>query len=79
MHDNLMYPHQKTVVITGGTKGIGLDMTLAFHNAGYKVFVGARSQPSGSKFLQCNFLTTDVTLEANVEALSLMHLMQQVA
>ena len=47
-----------------------MPTALAFHKAGYKVFVGARSQPSGSEFPpDVTFLTTDVTIEANVEAL----------
>ena len=33
----------KTVIITGGNKGIGLDITSAFLKANYKVIVGARS------------------------------------
>ena len=33
----------KTVIITGGNKGIGWDITSAFLKANYKVLVGARS------------------------------------
>ncbi len=33
---------KKTVVITGGNRGIGLSITEAFIGAGYKVIVGAR-------------------------------------
>ncbi|MEQ9397797.1 MAG: SDR family oxidoreductase [Longimicrobiales bacterium] len=33
----------KTVVVTGGAKGIGADITRAFHAAGYTVVVGSRS------------------------------------
>lgn len=35
---------QKTVVVTGGNRGIGLDITEAFVNAGYFVVVGARKE-----------------------------------
>lgn len=44
MHDNLNYSSgtQKTVVVTGGSRGIGLDITEAFINAGYFVVIGAR-------------------------------------
>jgi NAD(P)-dependent dehydrogenase (short-subunit alcohol dehydrogenase family) len=41
MHDNLI--NNKSVVITGGNKGIGLEITKAFLNAGYWVVVGSRS------------------------------------
>lgn len=32
-----------TVAITGGTKGIGAGISRAFHTAGWRVFIGARS------------------------------------
>ena len=35
---------KKTVVITGGNRGIGLSITEAFVDAGYMVFVGARQE-----------------------------------
>ena len=41
MHDNLN--NNKSVVITGGNKGIGLEITKAFIGAGYWVVVGSRS------------------------------------
>jgi len=34
---------EKTAIITGGNRGIGLSITEAFINAGYAVVVGARS------------------------------------
>lgn len=34
----------KTVCITGGSRGIGRDIAVSFANAGYTVFVGARSE-----------------------------------
>ena len=33
----------KTVVITGGGKGIGAAISRAFHGAGYSVVIGSRS------------------------------------
>ena len=36
--------NQRTVVITGGNRGIGLSITEAFVNAGYLVIVGARHE-----------------------------------
>jgi NAD(P)-dependent dehydrogenase (short-subunit alcohol dehydrogenase family) len=35
--------NQKTAIITGGSKGIGLSITEAFVEAGYSVVVGARN------------------------------------
>jgi NAD(P)-dependent dehydrogenase (short-subunit alcohol dehydrogenase family) len=56
---------KKTVVITGGNRGIGLSITEAFLNAGYAVFVGARQEAGlaerfGEKVV---FVPTDVRLE----------------
>ena len=45
MHDNLNTKEkdkQRAVVITGGNRGIGLNLTEAFVNAGYFVVIGAR-------------------------------------
>ena len=52
----------KTVVVTGGTKGIGLSITKKFLDAGANVFVGARHKTKelgvlGSKV---KFVKTDV-------------------
>jgi NAD(P)-dependent dehydrogenase (short-subunit alcohol dehydrogenase family) len=47
MHDDLNKkgtPPKKSVVVTGGNRGIGLDITEAFVNAGYFVVVGARKE-----------------------------------
>ena len=60
----------RTVVITGGTRGIGLDITRAFHTAGYSVFVGARSLPASTDFpSNVSFVRTDVRKEAEVSKL----------
>jgi NAD(P)-dependent dehydrogenase (short-subunit alcohol dehydrogenase family) len=61
----------KTAVITGGNRGIGLSITEAFVNAGYKVFVGARTEAGlrekfGEKVV---FVPTDVRVEASHTAL----------
>lgn len=57
---------KKTVVITGGNRGIGLSITEAFVDAGYDVFVGARQSAGiderfGNKVI---FVPTDVRDEA---------------
>jgi 3-oxoacyl-[acyl-carrier protein] reductase/meso-butanediol dehydrogenase/(S,S)-butanediol dehydrogenase/diacetyl reductase len=57
---------KKTVVITGGNRGIGLSITEAFFNAGYAVFVGARQEAGlaerfGDKVV---FVPTDVRDQA---------------
>ncbi len=57
---------QKTVVITGGNRGIGLYITEAYINAGYFVIVGSR-QESGlrEKFGdKIRFIPTDVKDES---------------
>ncbi|MET3900810.1 NAD(P)-dependent dehydrogenase (short-subunit alcohol dehydrogenase family) [Devosia sp. UYZn731] len=51
----------KTVIITGGSKGIGRSLTEGFAAAGYKVVVGARNDsgisevdPDNIRFVQCD-------------------------
>jgi NAD(P)-dependent dehydrogenase (short-subunit alcohol dehydrogenase family) len=54
------------VVITGGNRGIGLDLTHAFADAGYQVIVGARhSTPELEELVgSVCFVKTDVREEA---------------
>jgi NAD(P)-dependent dehydrogenase (short-subunit alcohol dehydrogenase family) len=53
---------QKTVVITGGNRGIGFNITEAFVNAGYYVVVGARQDVGLSNIFGDNvkFINMDV-------------------
>jgi 3-oxoacyl-[acyl-carrier protein] reductase/meso-butanediol dehydrogenase/(S,S)-butanediol dehydrogenase/diacetyl reductase len=61
---------RKTVVITGGTRGIGLDITKAFVQAGYEVYVGARSRPDSSEFpAAATVVETDVRKEPDMARL----------
>lgn len=57
---------RKTVVITGGNRGIGLSITEAFINAGYFVIVGSRQEMGlGSRFGgQVSFVPSDVRDES---------------
>ncbi len=57
---------ENTVVITGGNRGIGLSLTEAFLDAGYKVFVAARQEAGlEAKFNgRIIFIPTDVRYEA---------------
>lgn len=58
----------KTVLITGGNRGIGLDITRCFVNEGYKVYVAAR-QPYQLKEefgTKVTFIQTDVRNENEV-------------
>ena len=61
----------KTVVITGGTRGMGLSIAEAFSRAGAAVFVGARN--SSSEFIDripdAVFVKTDVRIYSDMTAL----------
>lgn len=63
--------NKKTVIITGGTRGIGLDITEAFIDAGYHVFVGARKDSEFNKRFngKATFIQTDVKSELDHEHL----------
>jgi NAD(P)-dependent dehydrogenase (short-subunit alcohol dehydrogenase family) len=52
----------RTVVITGGNRGIGLGITAAFADAGYAVVVGARSDAGVTERFgdKVRFVATDV-------------------
>jgi len=61
----------KTVIVTGGTKGIGLDIVQAFLAEGATVFVGSRGD-DGSFRRKCPdafFVQTDVRYPEQVERL----------
>ena len=56
---------KKTVIITGGNKGIGLAISKVFADDGYVVFVGARENTNELQALSgdVNFIQTDVKNE----------------
>lgn len=56
---------KKTVIITGGNKGIGLDIVRVFSKSNYQVFVGARENTKELDELAENvhFVKTDVRNE----------------
>ena len=62
---------KKTVVITGGTRGIGLNITKAFIDEGYNVYVGARKISDLTSFNQASFtfISTDVRREKDIKLL----------
>jgi NAD(P)-dependent dehydrogenase (short-subunit alcohol dehydrogenase family) len=61
---------KKTVIITGGNKGIGACIAKAFLRLGYQVVVGARSSlPAGLKG-KALFIKTDVRFEKSMELLA---------
>lgn len=55
----------KTVIITGGNKGIGKDLTTSFLNSNYNVIVGARTELDASLLKKKNliFINVDLTEE----------------
>jgi len=56
---------KKTVIITGGNKGIGLSISKVFADNGYSVFVGAREETKELQALSgdITFVKTDVKTE----------------
>jgi NAD(P)-dependent dehydrogenase (short-subunit alcohol dehydrogenase family) len=62
----------KSVVITGGNRGIGLSITEAFVQAGYYVVVGARQERGLSERFgdKVRFIASDVRKEADMHALA---------
>lgn len=62
---------QKTVIITGGNRGIGLSITESFVNDGYSVIVGARHEAGlGDRFgARVSFVPADVRNERDHKAL----------
>lgn len=62
---------KKTVVITGGNRGIGLSITKAFLDAGFNVYVGARKSAdlAGLQHDRLRFVPTDVRRESDVKHL----------
>ena len=69
MHVDLI---QRSVVITGGNSGIGLDLTKSFLASGYTVIVGARRNTEVLKELKGNvyFIEADVRDESSHRSLA---------
>lgn len=66
MHDHLA----RTVVVTGGNRGIGADITRAFSSAGWRVVIGSRSEPNFVNGHDIIYVPTDVREPASLEALA---------
>jgi len=66
-----MHEHLKTVVITGGTKGIGSAIAEAFYRQGYAVVICGRSDNGIVKRLGRGvfFVKADVTKRTNMRSL----------
>lgn len=60
----------KTVVVTGGTRGIGLAIVEAFLEAGARVVVGARTETEALTRTGASFHATDVRDRDQVHALA---------
>lgn len=63
--------NKKTVIITGGTKGIGAGISKAFYEAGYFIVMGARNDSGLDEQLGNNatFIKMDVRNEAEHQRL----------
>jgi len=61
---------KKTVIITGGNKGIGAYITKAFLRLGYQVVVGARSSLPMDLKDKVFFIKIDVRFEKSMESLA---------
>lgn len=62
----------KVALVTGGTKGIGLEIAELFFNRGARVVVCGRTQDSGESIAAergFSFMRADVTVEADVRSL----------
>ena len=67
MYDYMNNSNTKTVVVTGGSKGIGLDISLGFLEQGYSVFVGSRTTQRPNNLPESiNYIPTDVRSEIDV-------------
>jgi 3-oxoacyl-[acyl-carrier protein] reductase/meso-butanediol dehydrogenase/(S,S)-butanediol dehydrogenase/diacetyl reductase len=66
VHDHLT----RTVGITGGNRGIGESITRAFAAAGWRVVLGARTEPSFADGREIVFVPTDVRDSAALHALA---------
>ena len=64
----------KTVIITGGNKGIGLDIVKCFLKANYNVIVGARSDNGFQKNLEGSVLFHSVNVKKYSGHLELVEL-----
>lgn len=62
----------RTVVITGGAKGIGAEISRVFFEAGYTVIIGAREDNGFAQTLgpRARFFQTDVTVPTDLDRLA---------
>jgi len=71
--DALFSVSGKTVLITGGSKGVGLMLTETFCARGARVCIASRNENDGlkiSKRLKCDFIQADLSTEAGCKKLA---------
>ena len=56
----------RTVIVTGGSKGIGFDIATHFANSGDNVIIGARTKPVQSLPHNLIYRELDVTSESSI-------------
>lgn len=62
---------ERTIIVTGGSRGIGAAISDAFYEAGYRVVIAGRSDTGLASALgaRARFIATDVRLPAALRAL----------